>query len=111
MKLLSNGTGAYLTGDAIADAVVDLGVALSNEQRVGVVEFPFRALHGGIEHAVVTVGWQTRVNAESRTDIAGELVDSAATAEIVAQTDRVVPCGDTPMSPEDLAPMELYDVF
>jgi hypothetical protein len=109
MKLLTNGTGAYLTGDRIADAVVRLGVALSNEQRVDVVEIPYRAPHGGVEQALLTIGWQTHVNAETRSDVADELVDHGAVQALVAQAHRLVPSGDTPMSRDEVGHTQAYD--
>ena len=109
MKLLTNGTGAYLTGDRIADAVVRLGVALSNEQRVDVVEIPYRASHGGVEQALLTIGWQTHVNAETRSDLADELVDHGAVQALVARAHRLVPHGDTPMSRDEVGHTQGYD--
>ncbi|MCC2031412.1 hypothetical protein [Microbacterium allomyrinae] len=109
MKLLTNGTGTYLTGDLIADEVVSLGVALSNAQRVDAVEIPFRAAHGGVEQAVITIGWQTHVNAESQSITGDELVDHGAVRAIVAQKHRLEPSGDTPMSAEEIGHAQGYD--
>ncbi|MCO5952536.1 hypothetical protein [Microbacterium yannicii] len=111
MKFLTNGTGTYLTGDRIADAVVRLGIALSNEQRVDVVEIPYRAAHGGIEQAMLTIGWQTRVNAETHSTAGDELVDHRAVQAIVAQAHRLVPHGDTPMSRDEVGHTQGYDDF
>ena len=111
MKLLTNGSGTYLTGDAIADAVLQLAVSLANEKRVELVEFPFRAGDGSTEQATLMVGGETRVNAETRSYSGDELVDGGAVAVIVQRLHVVAPNGDAPMSAGELQFLHGHDDF
>ena len=110
MKLLTNGTGAYLTGDRIADAVVRLGVALSNEQRVDVVEIPYRAAArrrraGDADDRLADARQRRDAGRTSRTTWS----TTAPSRPSSTRAHRLVPRGDTPMSRDEVGHTQGYD--
>ncbi|MEF3402365.1 hypothetical protein [Agromyces sp. CCNWLW203] len=57
MKLLINRLGSFLTGDDLADAVLDYGLALARQRQLDLVEVPYRGDDGSIARVRMTVGW------------------------------------------------------
>lgn len=45
MKLITTALGSYLTGDDIADAVLEYGHALARDQRTDLIEIPIVVDH------------------------------------------------------------------
>ena len=109
MKLLTAGARTYLTGDAIADAVIDYGVALANEQRVDLVHFPFLGEDGVPSQVSLTVGLHIVLGAETCPTNGYELVDAAASDAITSQQRDLIPRGDTPFDMADLSVMPWGD--
>ena len=105
MKLLTNSSGAYLTGDDIADAVLNYGVALANEQRVDLVEVPYIVTddHGAVGRVRLTVGWRAELNATQHPGAKPELIDDALLLELHARASILQPSGDRPLDAEDIA--------
>jgi hypothetical protein len=103
MKLLTVGTRTYLTGDAIADAVIHYGVALANEHRVDLVDFPFVREDGVPSQVSLTVGLHIVLGAETCRTSGDELVDTAASNAITSRQRGLVPRGDTPFDMSDLS--------
>ena len=105
MKLLINASGAYLTGDDIADAVLDYGMALANEQRVDLVEVPYIVTddHGAVGTVRLTVGWRADVSATQHQGEHPELLDDAVLLELLARTTALHPSGDRPLTAEDIS--------
>ena len=105
VKLLTNSSGAYLTGDDIADAVVTYGVALANEQRVDLVDVPFIRTddHGAVGNVTLTVGWRVSMASVDLETERSELLDSGLLTDLRRRTSALHPNGDTPLDPEDIA--------
>ena len=112
MKLLKNGSGAYLTGDDIADAVLRYGVALANEQRVDLVEVPYVADdHGRVGSVRLIVGWRAEIHAVDHRAEGIELLDDAILVDLRARTTALNPSGDTPLSADVISYLARGDEF
>lgn len=59
MKLLINRLGSYLTGDDLADAVLNYGLALARQRQLDLVDVPYRRNDGSIARVRMTVGWRS----------------------------------------------------
>jgi hypothetical protein len=105
VKLLTNTSGAYLTGDDIADAVLNYGVALANERRVDLVEIPYIVSddHGAVGSVRMTVGWRAEINATRHQGPERELLDDTVLLELLARTTALHPSGDRPLNPDDMS--------
>src|SRR3954454_4420429 len=105
VKLLTNSSGAYLTGDDIADAVVTYGAALANEQRVDLVDVPYIRTddHGAVGNVTLTVGWRVELSSVDLESERTELLDAPLLSDLRERTTALHPHGDTPLDPEDLA--------
>jgi hypothetical protein len=105
VKLISNSSGAYLTGDDIADAVLDYGVALANERRVDLVDIPYIVTddHGAVGRVRLTVGWRAELNATLHLGDVVELLDDGLILELHERTTALHPSGDRPLTAEDIS--------
>ena len=108
MKYLVNHAGSYLTGDDIADAVMEYGRALVENERAELVDVPFVGSSGEHRCVQLVVGWGAALNAVSPIDIGRvELIDTAITAQLRRDAKSLLrdsaPSGDTPLSQEELA--------
>jgi len=105
MKLLTNGSGAYLTGDRIADAVLSYGVALANERRVDLVDVPYIVTddHGMVGSVRLTVGWHAEINAARQSGGGVELLDDDLLRDLLARTTALHPSGDQPLTADDVS--------
>ena len=111
MKLLTNGSGAYLTGDDIADAVLGYGAALANEQRVDLVDVPYIADHGRVGSVRLVLGWHATVNAEVRQGQGVELLHTATLVELQKRVAALNPSGDTPLAAEEISYLARVEEF
>jgi hypothetical protein len=109
MKLITNGAGSYLTGDALADAVVRLAVALANVRSTDVVELPFRGSDGATESVTFMLGVHTTVNAATSSVRAEDVVDAPALDAILLRLERAEQHGDTPMRAHELVRLPEFD--
>ncbi|HEX4401793.1 MAG TPA: hypothetical protein VHZ98_10735 [Galbitalea sp.] len=75
MKLLINHNGQYLTGSAIADAVMSYALTLTRSGDVDSVDLPFRATDGAIKRVVLMLGWQVETTTVSGDDDSDELLE------------------------------------
>jgi len=64
MKILSTRAGSFLTGDDVADAVLDYDLALSRRRTVALVSVPFLD-HAHERSAQFVIGWNANVSAVS----------------------------------------------
>ena len=113
MKLLINNSGAYLTGDDIADAVLNYGMALANEQRVDLVEVPYVVTddHGAIGSVRLTVGWRADVSATQHQGDHPELLDDSLLLDLHSRTSTLTPSGDRPLTAEDISSLPEAEEF
>ncbi len=84
MKSISYAGSRLMTGDDIAQAVLEYSAALSDAATAATVEIPVLTEQGGRSHAILLVGPASQIVAEDvRTNFA-ELVD-AATVDLLHQ--------------------------
>jgi hypothetical protein len=75
MKLLTNRSGSYLTGDDIADAVMSYGLALARMRRVDQVDIPFVADDRVVRRVKLVIGWLSQLTVTSRGGDGDELLE------------------------------------
>ncbi|MGA7149648.1 MAG: hypothetical protein WBX17_14325 [Microbacterium sp.] len=103
MKTLENRAGAYLTGDEIADAVMEYSGALVQEQLTEVIEIPYLAKPGLIHRVQLLIGWRTDVNAVKDGMHETELEDAEFLHTLRHKTERLrAPSGDVPFTEADV---------
>jgi hypothetical protein len=75
MKLLSNRSGTYLTGNEIADAVMHYALLLTRGRQVDTVNIPFLAAEGGVSRVELVIGWLIDTASVGREGVSDELVE------------------------------------
>ncbi len=88
MKKVSNSAGTYLTGTAIADAIMEYATALWNQRRVAFVDIPFVNGQGVIERAQFLVGWANQIATVSARAIGSELREPETVQTLRNETQR-----------------------
>jgi hypothetical protein len=113
VKLLSNRSGAYLTGDEIANAVTSYGIALANVRRVDFVDIPYVVTddHGAVGNVRLTVGWRSELNSTTHHGEGAELHDSVLLSDLRARTSALHPSGDMALDPEEVSYLSQSEEF
>ena len=106
MKMLITEVGSYLTGDAIADAVLDYWLALTRERRADIVRVPIMSIDGTTTQVSLTIGWMTSLAAIDREDMA-DLEDGETVATLARKTRALHPNGDRSITVMDMPDMSL----
>jgi hypothetical protein len=106
MKMLTVGGGSFLTGSAIADAVLRYGLALAKRRDIDLVEIPYLAGGGAIRRAEFMIGWRQNVQAVTRPIHGDELVEVATTFAIDGKAAAATIPRARPFTPDEAA--ELY---
>lgn len=85
VKRIRYAGGSFLTGDVIADAVLDYATELANAGKAARVEVPAMSLEQRMELVALVIGPASQLLAES---VAGdtEMVDEDFTADLVMRT-------------------------
>jgi hypothetical protein len=91
MKVLSNTIGSFLTGSALADAVMALNLALTRHHQVELVDIPFIDEHGQKSRVQMAVGWHVALVTEDHLSAEEELLEPDTTRNL---TDRTAAMGD-----------------
>lgn len=86
MKRLQHVGGSVLTGDALADAVLDYARALGNEHLLDVVDIPVIDDHGKYGRAQMLIGSGIQLMSVTASSVSPELVDHDAVTAILRQT-------------------------
>jgi len=76
MKLLTTSVGSYLTGTAIADAVLRYGLTLAKRRDVDIVDIPYLGEDGEVRRARFTIGWRYDIQATTQPTFGAELVEA-----------------------------------
>lgn len=87
MKLLTTALGSYLTGDEIADAVLEYSHALAHDQRTDLIEIPVVVDHSTTQLRL-TVGWTVQLHTLGAATDHAELVDDEVTRSLRERTDQ-----------------------
>ena len=113
MKLLINRLGSYLTGDDLADAVINYGLALARQRQLDLVDVPYRRHDGSIARVRMTVGWRSDTSAvefaSSRAAHDDELVEPGTTLAMYDKAAAVGVTRATPFSAAEAAQLD-WDV-
>jgi hypothetical protein len=101
MKMLTVGGGSFLTGSAIADAVLRYGLALAKRRDVDVVDIPYLAGIDDVRRAEFTIGWRHAVQAVTRSVAGDELVELGTTFSIDGKATAATIARAHPFTPEE----------
>ena len=106
MKALTNRVGSYVTGDAVADAVLSYALSLARARQLDVVDLPFIAGGGQVARVTMMVGWRVDLDAISSGHGGPELTDSGLTDDLKAREGSLHAHGNTPLSPDELVSLD-----
>lgn len=87
MKLIATTLGSYITGDEIADAVLEYGHALARDQATDVIDIPVVVDHS-TARLRLTVGWLVPLHSLGTTSSQPEVVDRETTSDLRARTEQ-----------------------
>jgi len=102
MKVLTVGGGSYLTGSAIADAVLRYGLALAKRRDIDLVDIPFLG-DGGVRRALVTIGWRYEMRAVTAPTEGEELEEVGTTFALDDKASAATEKHARPFTPEEAA--------
>lgn len=106
MRTLTTPQGSFLTGSALAEAVLKYDQALSDVGTTAAVDLPVLVGDAKLARALVTVGWrQCLESATSDADV-DELTDDHAVRGLDALTAAVAPRRGTAFSEGELAEID-----
>jgi hypothetical protein len=106
MKALTTRVGTYVTGDAVADAVLSYALALARLQRLDLVDVPFLGENGEMARVRLRVGWMVDMDAVSHQEHEPELTAPAVTDDLRAREFALHSHGDTPLAAGDLVSLD-----
>lgn len=97
MKALTTRVGTYVTGDAVADAVLNYALALARAGSIDLVDIPFRTASGVVSRVQLRLGWLVDMDSVSEGGSAeNELTDTALLADLRTRERALRPRGDAP---------------
>lgn len=111
MKLLTAGGGSYLTGSAIADAVLRYGLVLARRRDIDLVDIPYRTAEGLVRRVAFTIGWRYDIQAVTSEAAGDELVEAGTTLAIEEKADAPAGSSAHPFTPEEAAGFEWPDLY
>lgn len=101
MKTLITQVGTFTTGDAVADAVVQYWLALTEERRADLVEIPIVGSNGAPSHVQLTLGPSLPLAVVDADQVRGFDDDDAADL-VLAQLRSLSLSVSAPFGPGDL---------
>lgn len=78
--------GSFLTGSAIADAVMALNLELSRRHQLDIVDIPFIDSEGNRSRVQLTVGWHVALVTQDHPSGMEELLEPETTRSIADRT-------------------------
>lgn len=111
MKLLTAGGGSYLTGSAIADAVMRYGLVLARRRDIDLVDIPYRTAEGLVRRAAFTIGWHYETHAITSESADEELIEAGTTLAIEGKADAQGEVRGHPFTVEEAADFEWPDGY
>lgn len=88
VKVLRNTVGSFLTGTAIADAVMALHLALTRRHQVELIDIPYIDDHGDPSRVQLAVGWQVSLVTQNHASQVRELLEPGTIRAITDRTPR-----------------------
>lgn len=95
MKQITTSLGSFLTGDEIADAVLEYSHVLSRDQQTDLVDIPVVA-NGGAVRLRFTVGWLVQLQTIGAESDRPDLVDRETAKSLRARIEQRRTGGATP---------------
>jgi hypothetical protein len=102
MKLLTNYSGSYLTGDDIADAVMNYGLALTRSQDVDLVDIPLLMPDQSIRRVELLIGWNNQLSSMTQANQHDELLEVDTIVDLYSKTQAVGLIRGEPFTDEEL---------
>lgn len=102
MKLLVNTHGSYVTGTAIADSVMNYGLALARRQQIDLIDIPFIDENGERSRVQLMIGWFVDLTTRNHTAANGELVEEDTVRALTAKAATLEPSSGRPLEPDEL---------
>ncbi len=109
MKKISNAAGTFLTGTAIADAIMEYATALWNQRRIAFVDIPFVNGQGVIERAQFLIGWANQIATVSSRAIGSELREPETEQNLRDEAKRTI--GVINAQPVETPDYTVFDSF
>ena len=108
MKRLHQAGGSVLTGDALADAVLDYARALGNRRQLDVVDIPVITERGERGHAQLLIGSGIELMSVTASSISPELLDQDAVDAISRQAAGKRGVRARPFGRQDARPVDEF---
>ena len=106
MKVLTNSTGSFLTGDGIADVVMRYGIALANRRHVDVVTIPVIDHAGTEQQADIAIGWHIELAAVTTAYDGAELLDAVTISDIMVKVRAERPARTRAFTHDEVAALQ-----
>jgi hypothetical protein len=103
MKALTTRVGTYITGDAVADAVLTYSLALARLQQLDLVDIPVRNGDGRVARVQFRLGWMVDMDSVSKGGPPdAELLDAAVIADLREREIALHPRGDSRFAADEM---------
>ena len=102
VKLITNRTGSYLTGDELADAAMQYGLALARLRDLDVIDIPFVSPEGVVLRVQLTIGWGADTAVTTTCTRQQELVEIDTEMRMRASADALTTVRGHPFSADEL---------
>jgi len=99
MKSVITGSGVFLTGSEIADAVTAYGLALARVHELDVVDIPFLGADGSRHRVQIRIGWGIETAVASDEQPADELIEVDTIFDLLAKTRSLSQAGSAQANP------------
>jgi len=106
VKLITNRTGSYLTGDELADATMQYGLALARMRDLDVVDIPFVSPTGVVLRVQLTIGWGADTAVTSTLNRHEELIEIDTELRMRASADALTTVRGHPFTEEELTALQ-----
>lgn len=110
MKIITNRTGSYLTGDDLADATMQYGLALARMRDLDVIDIPFVSPAGVVLRVQLTVGWGADTAVTTTFNRHEELIEIDTELRMRASADALTTVRAHPFTEEELAELQWESV-
>ncbi|MEJ3404754.1 hypothetical protein WDJ51_08420 [Rathayibacter sp. YIM 133350] len=111
MKVVTNGSSRFLTGNELADAVMNYALVLRRQRKIDLVSIPALDEKGATRQAEFIVGWHVSTSTMTADDHADEdLIDVATVVTLYEKASRIGQA--VPFTPREIAELtwlESYD--
>ncbi|MDQ0729144.1 hypothetical protein [Microbacterium sp. W4I20] len=107
MRIIIYAGDEYLTGDDIADALLDYSRALGDDDRAEIIEIPVRNESGEVVSAKFLIGPASQIVTEAVETPGAELVDTELVGRLRHLTASIERPTSAPLASEDVSNFEI----